>query len=228
MSNKAAVVLCLRLCGLEPLLKAQRFCSTVCQTSWPAYSVVLVPNVQITALATWKLICQLDGETVNLMQPRDAKQIILSSKFSNLLPVHGKISLIDKNFKKDKEEEGRILHFNETSGVRWIPKDGIFKCSTGPSSRLHSDVISSTHTQTLICCVRINPQYVLAHTNHFHAEEVKTHSGRYGEENHRCCSVTESWCSVNYSSWSSARSAQQSYQYTPERDDISLSSNQEK
>lgn len=76
--------------------KAQRFCSTVCKAAWSANSVVLVPNVKIRTLATWKLICQLDGETVNLMQPHDAKQIILSSKFSNLLPVHGQICLIHK------------------------------------------------------------------------------------------------------------------------------------
>lgn len=96
MQNKAADVLCLRLCGLEALLKARRFCSTVRKAAWSAYSVVLVPNVKIRTLATWKLICQLDGETVNLMQPRDAKQTILSSKFSNLLPVHGQICLSDK------------------------------------------------------------------------------------------------------------------------------------
>lgn len=96
MSNKAADVSCLHLCGLEPLLKTQRLCSTVCKAAWSAYSVVLVPHVKIRSLATWKPICQLDGQTVNLMQPHDAKQIILSSKFSNLLPVHGQICLIDQ------------------------------------------------------------------------------------------------------------------------------------
>lgn len=76
-------MLCLHLCGPELRLKAQRFCST----PWSAYSEVLVPDVKIRALATWKLIRQLDGETVNLMQPDDLKQILLPSKFSNLLPV---------------------------------------------------------------------------------------------------------------------------------------------
>lgn len=96
MQSKAADGLRLHLCGLEPLLKAQRFCSTVCTAAWPAYSAVLVPNVKIRTLATWKLICQLDREAVNLMQPHDAKQIILSSQFSNLLPVRGQICLIVK------------------------------------------------------------------------------------------------------------------------------------
>lgn len=84
--NKAADVSCLHLCGPELRLKAQRFCSTACEAAWSAYSEVLVPDVKIRTLATWKLIRQLDGETVNLMQPDDLKQILLPSKFSSLVP----------------------------------------------------------------------------------------------------------------------------------------------
>lgn len=69
---------------------------TVCKAAWSAYSEVLVPNVKIRTLATWKLICQLDGETVNLMQPDDVEQIRPSLRFSNLLPVLGQRCLMDE------------------------------------------------------------------------------------------------------------------------------------
>lgn len=88
----AVDVLCLHVCVLE----AQRFCSTVCKAAWSAYSEVLVPNLKIRTLATWKPICQLDGETVNLMQHDDVEHILLSLKFSNLLPVLGQSCLMDE------------------------------------------------------------------------------------------------------------------------------------
>lgn len=106
----AVDVLCLHLCGLE----AQRFCSTLCNAAWSAYSEVLDPKVKIRTLATWKPIRQLDGETVNLMQPDDVEQILLSFKFSNLLPVlgqsrlMGEIKEVKRKRKKEFERSGKI------------------------------------------------------------------------------------------------------------------------